>query len=188
MPPQAQKARIDDAKRNFIDAAQRYIELAYVIPDDEARMMSLSQALNCAVLAPAGAISGKRSESKKGVFISRCTGDYAQRTHPLVQGNDARDCWPHCIRTSERGTYRHFQCWRPCACLREGVSKLINSSNATASPFMPRSHHITSLPFRYLGLMVKKDDLALFSKNLMPHHKAETADGRGTAPVLFRLS
>ncbi|EGD74718.1 hypothetical protein PTSG_06079 [Salpingoeca rosetta] len=49
-----QCARIDDAKRRFSEAAQRYIELAYMIPDDEARMMALSQAVNCAVLSPPG--------------------------------------------------------------------------------------------------------------------------------------
>lgn len=40
-----QQARIYDAKRKFIEAAQRYIELSYIIPDDEqAQMMALTQA------------------------------------------------------------------------------------------------------------------------------------------------
>eukprot|EP01135_Chromosphaera_perkinsii_P008403 Nk52_evm1s1331 gene=Nk52_evmTU1s1331 len=46
-------ARMLDYKRKFIEAAQRYYELSYIVAEEE-RMLSLSFAVNCAVLAPAG--------------------------------------------------------------------------------------------------------------------------------------
>lgn len=50
-----QQARIFDAKRKFLEAAQRYNELSILIEDPEAQQMALTQSLNCAILAPAGA-------------------------------------------------------------------------------------------------------------------------------------
>eukprot|EP00124_Ichthyophonus_hoferi_P003499 Ihof_evm4s306 gene=Ihof_evmTU4s306 len=46
-------ARILDHRRKFLEAAQRYYELSYVVDDDD-RMTSLTHALNCAILASAG--------------------------------------------------------------------------------------------------------------------------------------
>lgn len=43
-----------DAQCNFEGACRRYLELSYIIPDEEARQMALTQAVNCAVLSPAG--------------------------------------------------------------------------------------------------------------------------------------
>lgn len=49
------QARIQDARRNFLSAAQGYLDISFnnVIAEDE-RLHTLSMAIKCAVLAPAG--------------------------------------------------------------------------------------------------------------------------------------
>jgi hypothetical protein len=41
-------------RSQYLEAAQRYLDLSYKIPLEEMRLMALSQAVTCAVLAPAG--------------------------------------------------------------------------------------------------------------------------------------
>ncbi|EKD19075.1 PCI domain containing protein [Drepanopeziza brunnea f. sp. 'multigermtubi' MB_m1] len=49
------QARIQDARRNFLDAAQGYQDLSFMpIIAEEERLHTLSMAIKCAVLAPAG--------------------------------------------------------------------------------------------------------------------------------------
>eukprot|EP00054_Salpingoeca_dolichothecata_P003209 m.25856 g.25856 ORF g.25856 m.25856 type:complete len:405 (+) comp13646_c0_seq1:73-1287(+) len=46
-------ARVNDIHHKFIDAALRYSALSYQLPEDQ-RMQVLADAVNCAILAPAG--------------------------------------------------------------------------------------------------------------------------------------
>ncbi|EDQ85892.1 uncharacterized protein MONBRDRAFT_38660 [Monosiga brevicollis MX1] len=70
-----QAARVNDAKRKYLQASQRYLDLSYTIPDEEARQAALSQAVTCAVLAPAGP---RRSRLLATLFKD-------ERTHALPQ-------------------------------------------------------------------------------------------------------
>ena len=38
----------------YQEAAHRYLQLSYTIPDAEARVAALAQSVTCAILAPAG--------------------------------------------------------------------------------------------------------------------------------------
>ncbi|KAF1346989.1 COP9 signalosome-like protein complex subunit 4 [Delphinella strobiligena] len=52
---QASQARISDSQRNFLDASNSYLNLSNELAiDEEDRLQSLSAAIICAVLAPAG--------------------------------------------------------------------------------------------------------------------------------------
>lgn len=58
---QASQARISDSQRNFLDASNSYLNLSNELAiDEEDRLQSLSAAIICAVLAPAGPKRGKQ--------------------------------------------------------------------------------------------------------------------------------
>lgn len=58
---QASQARISDSQRNFLDASNSYLNLSNELTiDEEDRLQSLSAAIICAVLAPAGPKRGKQ--------------------------------------------------------------------------------------------------------------------------------
>ncbi|KAL1297591.1 hypothetical protein AAFC00_006153 [Neodothiora populina] len=58
---QASQARISDSRRNFLDASTSYLNLSNEPAiDEEDRLQSLSAAIICAVLAPAGPKRGKQ--------------------------------------------------------------------------------------------------------------------------------
>eukprot|EP00049_Salpingoeca_infusionum_P002789 m.59890 g.59890 ORF g.59890 m.59890 type:complete len:394 (-) comp11788_c0_seq3:2726-3907(-) len=51
---QVQMARIDDSKRKFVEAGRRYLTVSFLVPDESLQETALTQALTCAILAPAG--------------------------------------------------------------------------------------------------------------------------------------
>ena len=94
--------------------------------------MSLSQALNCSVLAPAGVPGGR---ARRGLRRLRClhqapvkkpAGSPVAQAHaaafdaPQASGGPA--CSPRCTRTSAPATCQPFPCWRPCKPRRSALS------------------------------------------------------------------
>lgn len=58
---QLSQARISDSQRNFLDASAAYYALSNeAVIDEEERLQSLSAAITCAVLAPAGPLRGNQ--------------------------------------------------------------------------------------------------------------------------------